>query len=178
MVLAVECVSRVDVNKIELSVFILDFCRFKMNDVERFWSKVNKTEGCWNWTASLNTSGYGQSKLNGKNVLAHRLSYVMNHPNTINLLEGRREICVCHKCDNPKCVNPAHLFLGSKADNMKDMVAKGRMIGNVKLTEDDVREIRTQYATGGITLKKLAREYEVSLEGIHAIIRRRTWKHI
>jgi uncharacterized protein YjcR len=61
---------------------------------------------------------------------------------------------------------------------MKDMVAKRRMIGNVKLTEHQVREIRNKYANGRITLKSLSREYGISLEGIHGIIRRRTWKHI
>jgi hypothetical protein len=148
-----------------------------MNDVERFWTKVDKSGECWEWTAGLNKDGYGQFKLNGKGVSSHRYSYILHHPLSIDLCE-HREICVCHRCDNPKCVNPAHLFLGTRSDNMKDMVAKRRMIGNVKLTEHQVREIRNKYANGRITLKSLSREYGISLEGIHGIIRRRTWKHI
>ena len=156
-----------------------------MNVAERFWAKVDKTESCWNWTGCLD-NGYGRFKLNGKKVLAHRLSYVLHHPLTIDLLAGRREICVCHRCDNPRCVNPSHLFLGSMADNNKDREAKGR--GKppkgekhpfAKLTETQVREIRTRYANGGISHRKLAVEYGiVSLGAINSIISRQKWKHL
>ena len=157
-----------------------------MDDAERFWAKVEKTEGCWNWTAGLNMFGYGQFGLGNKMVRAHRLSYVLHHPLTIELLE-HREICVCHRCDNPKCVNPAHLFLGSQGDNMKDMYAKGR--GGMKkakgekqhlskLTETQVREIRKKYANGGITQPQLALEYGVSQHSVWGIILRKSWSHI
>ena len=161
-----------------------------MDDAERFWAKVNKEgeNGCWNWTAGLNTCGYGKLKLNGKISSAHRYSYVLNHPLTIDLWE-HREICVCHRCDNRKCVNPSHLFLGSNADNTRDRDAKGR--GNYsntaekgekhpasKLTEQQVREIKIKYANGGITHRQLALEYGVIRQTVGLIINRKNWKHI
>ena len=156
-----------------------------MDNAERFWAKVDKTGECWEWTASLSTDGYGQLAINGRMFSAHRLSYMMNHPLTIDLLEGHREIFVCHRCDNPKCVNPAHLFLGSGADNAKDREAKGRgnqqkgeKHGNSKLTETQVREIRIKYATGGINQRQLALEYGISRQNIGDIINRKYWKHI
>ena len=162
----------------------MDFCRFKMNDVERFWTKVDKSGECWEWTANLYSNGYGQFYLNGTMVLSHRLSYVMNHPLTIDLWK-HREIFVCHRCDNPRCVNPAHLFLGTHTDNMKDMVAKGRgkqvkgeKHGRSKLTETDVREIRTKYANGGVSQRQLALEYSVPHSSICVLINRKTWSHI
>ena len=102
-----------------------------MNDAERFWAKVDKSGECWEWTGCL-VNGYGRFKLNDKMVKSHRLSYILHHPLTINLWE-HPDICVCHRCDNRKCVNPAHLFLGSNADNMNDMIKKGK----VKLIDSD-----------------------------------------
>ena len=152
---------------------------------ERFWAKVNKTDGCWEWTAKvIANTGYGRIKINRKMVLSHRYSYIIHHPLTIDLWE-HREICVCHKCDNRKCVNPAHLFLGSYGDNLRDCIAKGRNPDRkgekhpmVKLTENDVREIRTRYAEGGITHEDLGIKYGVKRETIGYIIRRLNWKHI
>jgi hypothetical protein len=90
-------------------------------DIERFWSKVNKTETCWNWTAAIRgNSGYGAFKLKGRVISAHRVSYEL----AFGAID--REACVLHKCDNKLCVKPNDLFLGSKEDNVKDMDAKGR----------------------------------------------------
>jgi len=156
-----------------------------MDDAERFWAKVDKSGECWEWTGYLNPTGYGQIKWNGKAVASHRYSYVLHHPLTIDLLEGHREIYVCHRCDNPKCVNPAHLFLGSQGDNMRDREEKGR--GNhakgeqkttSKLTETQVREIRINYANGGISYRQLALEYGVASSTINNIIHRKKWKHL
>lgn len=99
---------------------------------ERFWDRVNKTEGgCWEWTSSLNTGGYGAFYFCGRLVSSHRLSYLSYHPLTIDLLD-HPTIFVCHKCDNRKCVNPSHLFLGSHQDNMDDMKKKGKGGGGRK----------------------------------------------
>ena len=152
---------------------------------ERFWAKVDKGGECWEWTGSLDTRGYGSFHLNRKVILSHRLSYVLHHPITIDLLEGHREICVCHRCDNRKCINPSHLFLGTSADNHRDCVSKGRGVdnrgenhGRSKLTETQVREIRIKYANGGVTYQQLALEYEVNHTTISKIIHRKCWKHI
>jgi hypothetical protein len=154
-----------------------------MIGAERFWAKVDKSGECWEWTGALE-NGYGLFWLNRK-TKAHRLSYVLNHPLSIDLLSGHREISVCHRCDNRKCVNPSHLFLGSKADNNKDRANKGRSADRkgekhnlAKLTETQVREIRGRWLSGGITQVELGIEYGISDSTINKIILRKTWKHL
>ena len=106
---------------------------------------------------------------------------------TIDLL-GHREICVCHRCDNPRCVNPEHLFLGSHQDNMSDKMTKGRCWnGGGKqgenhpcstLTETQVREIRGRWAAGGIKQKQLAVDYGVNYRTINQVVNMKKWKHL
>ncbi len=102
-------------------------CRYG-NIEERFWSKVDKTdsiEDCWNWKAGFrNKEGYGAFVYNKKLELSHRVSWMMANGNIDN------KLLVCHKCDNPKCVNPNHLFLGTYSENMKDCVSKNRLNSN------------------------------------------------
>jgi hypothetical protein len=86
----------------------------------RFWNKVNKTKKCWEWLATKNNKGYGRIQVNGKSRLAHRISYGLKNG------EIPRGLEVLHKCDNPLCVNPKHLFLGTHKDNLQDMAKKGR----------------------------------------------------
>jgi len=86
----------------------------------RFWNKVEKSSQCWQWTGGKTWDGYGRIKLNGKTVMAHRVAYAM--------LKGEvpKHLILCHTCDNPSCVNPDHLFLGTHKDNALDREAKGR----------------------------------------------------
>ena len=134
-------------------------------DLKRFWDKVNKTKDCWNWTASKTKQGYGRFKLNGKLESPHIISYQLhNQKETTNF-------DVCHKCDNPSCVNPDHLFLGSRGDNMRDCMAKGRfVVNNKKLTDKQVQEIKDKYIPRVYTAKMLAEEYNVAVITIKKIV--------
>jgi len=90
-------------------------------DEERFWAKVQKTLSCWLWMGKpRNEWGYGQMRVNGKKEYPHRFSYILHNG---SIPDG---LVVCHSCDNPACVNPNHMFLGTHEDNMRDMRAKGR----------------------------------------------------
>lgn len=154
---------------------------------ERFWAKVSKPDGdgaCWIWNAALNEHGYGLIARGGKcggMALANRVSWEINEG---PIPDG---LCVLHHCDNPPCVNPDHLWLGTRADNNADMIAKGRAVhdgllgeqnGQSKLNEAQVREIRTLYAVGGITQTALALKFDVHHSLISLIIRGKAWAHV
>lgn len=152
---------------------------------KRFWDRVNKTDGCWKWTASKNLRGYGQLTFGSRTdksrntVSAHRLSWM------INVGDIPSKMCVLHKCDNPPCVRPEHLYVGTHQDNMRDRDSKGRNAqvageqhGAAKLTEEQVKEIRSQYIPGVISQSMLAAHYGVSREAISFIVNRVNWKHI
>ena len=93
----------------------------KQKFMKRFFDKIDKTESCWNFTGA-NRNGYGCMKFNGALIDAHRISWI------IHFGEIPKGLFICHKCDNRKCVNPDHLFLGTQKDNMKDCFNKGRMV--------------------------------------------------
>lgn len=93
--------------------------------IDRFWSKIKKTDGCWIWTGSKNGLGYGRIEHHGIKYATHRFSYQMKYGPIPNGL------WVLHHCDNPPCVNPKHLFTGTPRDNTQDMISKGRFVGNV-----------------------------------------------
>ena len=141
--------------------------------------KLDKTTGCWMWTASINRDGYGQIGVNRKNTKAHRVSYELNKG---PIPEGQ---CVCHTCDTPSCVNPDHLFLGTPSENVADMVEKGRLKDNSgrnnpasKLTEAKVLDIRARYAAGDTTQAAIARRFGINASSVGHIVTRHTWRHV
>lgn len=148
-------------------------------DKQRFWDKVRKTKGCWDWTASKVGEGYGGFSLKHKSYLAHRISWVIRY-GTIP-----KGMCVLHRCDNKICVNPKHLWLGTKGDNNRDRDKKGRGADRrgenhpmVELTERKILEIRKLYKVENVVQEELAKRFNISRPHISSIINKRRWKHI
>ena len=148
---------------------------------ERFWKYVSRggENKCWDWKGCL-ACGYGLMRVSGENGRwrmegSHRVSY--------RLMRGAIPdgMCVLHHCDNPRCVNPNHLFLGTRGDNARDKAAKGRARGEWHpqhiLTEKSVREIRNRRAAGE-PLKELAKDYGIALCTVSAVFHGRLWSHI
>lgn len=147
---------------------------------KRFWEKVDKSGACWIWTGCINTAGYGHVVINKKIRLAHRVAFEMCIGPACNL-------CVRHKCDNPACVNPEHLLLGTHADNVADRVSRNRSAfgtkhGLCKLSIDEVNELR-RLREIGYTHTELADKFKISsrhsrrltkdkvrFEDVHAVI--------
>lgn len=145
---------------------------------KRFSAKVRSggPDECWLWLASKLPSGYGFFGWRGRVRLAHRVAWELDTGQ-----EPPPWLCVCHRCDNPACVNPAHLFLGTKADNAADRDAKGRQArqrgetnGKAKLTEAQVLAIR---AAPGL-LREIASDFGVTQQVISQIKRREIWRHL
>lgn len=152
---------------------------------ERFRENLVVSDGCWTLRLRPHTTGYTQiSQGRGTNLLGHRISWEI-HCGPIP--DG---MFVCHSCDNPGCVRPDHLFLGSAKDNTQDMMGKGRhrapskgpnrplrrMEATMrKLDEEQVATIRERFAAGGVSMRQLGREYGVTHESIRKIVRGITW---
>lgn len=146
---------------------------------EVFESKLfYSPDGCWYWTGACYVHGYGVVSYNGKKILAHRASFLMNKG---DIPKG---ICVCHRCDNILCVNPDHLFLGTQADNVKDMIDKKRFIsspgsgnGMAKYSDVEVLLIR-ELRESGFRVKEICRLMNASSTTVSDITNRKTWTHI
>ncbi len=152
---------------------------------KRVIARIFITEsGCWEWLLKVRPNGYARVTYQGDSWYAHRLSF------TAFKSEIPKGLDVCHTCDNRKCVNPEHLFVGTRKENMNDCVSKGRqakgdslrdMKGEKtnfsKLIEDQVVEIRQLNRDGAKTID-IAKAFNVSADNIRRIIRRDTWRHI
>ena len=143
---------------------------------DRFWAKVNKgaRSECWEWTGRLSGSGYAMFDWQGRPNIGSRIAYELHYGTDPG------ELFVCHSCDNPRCVNPHHLWLGTHADNMADCVQKGRagnaglrgsQIGNSILTERDVHDI----LKSDLGNKALAQKYGVTSTTIYQVRKRKNW---
>lgn len=144
---------------------------------------IDDGDKCWNWQGSVRGyNHYGECTAHRPGTprfireAAHRLSYKIHYGNIPTNMD------VCHKCDNPRCVNPGHLFLGSRKDNMQDCLKKGRFIigskhKHAKLTEDVVREARL-LKIEGTTYDVLEKKYNVNRMTLHAAITGKTWRHV
>lgn len=153
------------------------------NVQQRLEAKTERVpfSGCWLFTGSLDTSGYGLIGVGGSGNIgkAHRESYKIHRGPIPDDMQ------VCHHCDVRSCINPGHLFLGTLQDNMDDRDRKGRhvpmpgmMHGMHKLTDDQVRSIKAEYARGGISMRALGKKYGVTKFPIQRIINGEGWKHI
>lgn len=156
---------------------------YKTDLAERFWPKVEKGDTCWLWQGTRDKKGYGQINRGAHtgNIKAHRAAWLLTKgpiPKGLNVL---------HKCDNPPCVRPDHLFLGTFADNSQDAARKGRLVfqayperapvgervGGAKLKDVEAQEIRRLYQTGDWSQPQLARRYGVSQAAIWYVLHRR-----
>lgn len=171
--------------------------------IKRFWSFVDSSggnEACWLWTGRKDRRGYGvfPRKGPGGSRFAHRTCLELVTETSIP-----KGMCACHICDNPSCVNPAHIFIGTHAENMADAAGKGRLSGrrcatgdahwsakrpeliprgnlhpNRKLDEDDVRLIRRLFDNGEVSGVELAKRFDVTPQAISLIVRRKNWRHV
>lgn len=168
---------------------------FTEKELSRFWRKVNKDgplpdqsnphyKGlgpCWTWTGGITGCGYGNAYAGGRQIPSHRFSFAVAF--------GYHPLNALHRCDNPKCVNPAHLFDGTKKDNFEDMVTKGRRkhfgpvgdkqargtrINSNRLSESDVIDIRAMRASGS-TAKEIAAAFTVGKTTIIDILTGKRW---
>jgi len=149
---------------------------------DRFWEKVavGNTDSCWPWKASVCPKGYGKFVGdNGEHTKAHRFAFTIAHG---PIPEGQ---CVCHRCDNPPCCNPTHLFAGTTGDNTRDSVRKGRFVSTkrgethfrARWTENDVLKMRS-LRTSGMSISGIAKIMNCSNSRVCEIVHRKTWKHI
>lgn len=155
--------------------------QYTTKDIARFYSKIRiMPNGCHEWTGVCSGDGYAQISIGDTLMLVHRVAWEIAHnlpPKTL-----QRWQFVCHRCDNRLCVNPDHLFLGTPKDNTQDAVRKQRIAsgekqGSAKLTDDDIREIRS-LAQSGMSSGAIAKLFPVCSSTVRWVIRRGSWKHV
>lgn len=155
----------------------------------RFWARIDKNGpvpphrpdlgGCWIWTGTVSGTGYGKLSINCKQTYVHRLAWEVANS------KPPSDMWVLHACDNPKCVNPGHLFLGTSSDNARDRSSKGRNNSrrgsdspSALLNEVQVEEILKAHRAGGISQHELARRYGVTHSTIWMIVHGKSWAHV
>ena len=153
----------------------------KERDIKRFWSKVDKGDGtlteCWEWLGTKIVEGYGTFSIKNIEVKCHRLSFFL-HTGVLN-----KSLCVCHLCDNPSCVNPNHLWLGTLQANNFDKTLKGRtakgsmFVNKTLLNEKDVKDILIRLRNKESCVS-IAKDYPASVQAISHIKAGRSWKHV
>lgn len=152
---------------------------------DRFWAKVVKTPGCWLWNAARDSRGYGNFYAYGRYHKASRFALEIS----CGPLSPGQE--AAHRCDNPPCVRPDHLFAATSRENTRDRIAKGRPGSpgpknasrgegrwSAKLTADDVREMRRLYEAGGVSQQQLADRYGIGQVHVGRIVNRQRWRHV
>ena len=142
---------------------------FQRTDQSRFWELAEKSEGCWTWHGTLNGHGYGQFYMQHKRFPAHRASWLLSFG---DIPEG---LFVLHRCDNPLCVRPDHLFLGTHKDNMRDMQNKGRRGRPPRVVNQGMADEIRRLAGTGARRKDIAERFGISWRHVCAIIRGDYW---
>lgn len=152
-----------------------------MAQVKVYGIEAQSMNECWEWTKRLNDHGYGLTYVKGKQVFVHRVAW--------KKVFGKipKGLCICHSCDNRKCFNPDHLWLGTHLENMQDMASKGVLLihaargekqANAKFTDQQIKLIREEYSNNNISIRSLAKKNFVCYSTMHCILTRKTWKHI
>lgn len=149
--------------------------------IDHLWQFTDRSDpdGCWPWTRALRDGdhGYGTFQFNGRKVATHRFAWEVTYGPIPDGFE------ICHHCDNPPCNRPDHFFLGTHLDNHKDKLKKqrhpyGERHGQSCFTDDQIRTIRQDYATGTRTILEMAEYYNTHRQTLYSIVRRETWKHL
>lgn len=151
----------------------------KKNKFEDVWKRINikGDDDCWEWGGYLKKDGYGTISINSLLYYVHRVVYILTYGSIPN------EKLILHHCDNRKCCNPKHLFLGTDQDNSNDMLYKhrqnrGEKVNTNKLTTLQVLKIRKLYSTGNYLQRELGEIYEITSRNICSIVNNKTWRHI